>query len=123
MKLKITSKTNVTDKLTKESLAPGTVFERDEKRAQDFIDAKVAVEVKDGQEDEPVGSLDVLSAEVANINSVEELDALADAEAKGQNRKGAADIFDKRRAELKAKEATDAPKKSKTSGKKQNKKK
>jgi len=93
-KLKITKR--VTDKITKETYEPGTIIEREDARAKQFIDSKNAEEVTESK------TLDELAEDVAKINSVEEIDTLAAAEKKDADRKGAADIFEKRKAEITA---------------------
>lgn len=120
-KLKITSKERIRDRKTGEYLEPGTIIERDDTRAQDFLNAKVASEV--GAEKKPQ-TLDEFSDEVAKAKSADQLQKLADAEKAGQDRKGAYDLIEKRKAELaeasKESETKTAPKESKpkTSSKK-----
>ena len=93
MKIRITAKGNVHDTQTGEVFTNGDVIEREQSRAEQFLAKGVAEEVDPR-------TLEDIADDVEKIDSVDELDKLVDAEKAGQDRKGAYEIFDSRRAEL-----------------------
>lgn len=101
MKIKITKK--VTDKETKEQHLPGQVVEKSQERGKVFISkgyAELAEKPKEVEDNDDPMNLKELAAYVAEIDSVEDLEGLAEVEKAGASRKGAFKIIDERIAEL-----------------------